>query len=491
MTTDDDRTVLEQAWGPAAPGRIGVPGDEMPTRVEPPGNQADAPTVILPEWSTAVPRAATPPGIQRPPHMTQGAGKGGRPQTVPSAPAPMPSAGAVFATIFPQAPMLAAAAPLLLRLGNLRRGVASPPSPSRLAMDIAAVEAAGRRAGLPEAEVREAALVLSATADDVMRDLTGADGEAWRETGVAALRVGLPDATQAAFRAIESAICAPPPRARRLELMLVCLSLGLEGRYRHRPGGAVGLAEIRKMLRAALREEAPARAALSERWQPVRPARAPRRGLPLAVAATVGALMVLALYVPLAVHLSSRAEETERRMTLMHRDLPALTLVRPLPPEPPPPEREVVPSPPDQIERLRAGLAGQPVTVAAGEEWVLLRPGGAMSFASGRADPDGPPGAVAALAASIAAVLNAETGPVRVVGHSDSEPLSATLPHGTNLALSIARAQGFADLLTPHLDDPARLQVEGRGALEPVADNATPAGRAQNRRVEILLPRER
>jgi flagellar motor protein MotB len=32
-----------------------------------------------------------------------------------------------------------------------------------------------------------------------------------------------------------------------------------------------------------------------------------------------------------------------------------------------------------------------------------------------------------------------------------------------------------------------RVQVEGRGAREPVADNASDAGRAQNRRVEIFL----
>jgi outer membrane protein OmpA-like peptidoglycan-associated protein len=33
----------------------------------------------------------------------------------------------------------------------------------------------------------------------------------------------------------------------------------------------------------------------------------------------------------------------------------------------------------------------------------------------------------------------------------------------------------------------ARLEVVGRAALEPVADNATPDGRAKNRRVEIFL----
>jgi flagellar motor protein MotB len=35
--------------------------------------------------------------------------------------------------------------------------------------------------------------------------------------------------------------------------------------------------------------------------------------------------------------------------------------------------------------------------------------------------------------------------------------------------------------------DPNRIVIAGRGEREPVADNSTEAGRAQNRRVEIFL----
>jgi flagellar motor protein MotB len=34
---------------------------------------------------------------------------------------------------------------------------------------------------------------------------------------------------------------------------------------------------------------------------------------------------------------------------------------------------------------------------------------------------------------------------------------------------------------------PTRVETEGRGSREPVADNGSDAGRAQNRRVEIML----
>ena len=38
---------------------------------------------------------------------------------------------------------------------------------------------------------------------------------------------------------------------------------------------------------------------------------------------------------------------------------------------------------------------------------------------------------------------------------------------------------------------PSRVAIEGRGSREPVADNATTAGRAQNRRVEIYVAEPR
>jgi outer membrane protein OmpA-like peptidoglycan-associated protein len=70
----------------------------------------------------------------------------------------------------------------------------------------------------------------------------------------------------------------------------------------------------------------------------------------------------------------------------------------------------------------------------------------------------------------------------RVEGHTDS-----TGSVETNQALSLARASTVRDYLVGQGVDPASIAVEGLGPDRPVADNATSAGRARNRRVEIIL----
>jgi outer membrane protein OmpA-like peptidoglycan-associated protein len=82
----------------------------------------------------------------------------------------------------------------------------------------------------------------------------------------------------------------------------------------------------------------------------------------------------------------------------------------------------------------------------------------------------------------VAEVLQRYDSQVTVVGHTD-----ATGADGHNQQLSERRAQAVRDELVRQGVPAPRLSAIGRGEYEPRADNATPAGRAQNRRVEILL----
>ena len=68
-----------------------------------------------------------------------------------------------------------------------------------------------------------------------------------------------------------------------------------------------------------------------------------------------------------------------------------------------------------------------------------------------------------------------------VEGHTDS--LGSD---GYNLRLSDRRAKSVYDYLASRGVDPSRLQSAGKGESQPVADNATDAGRAQNRRVMLI-----
>lgn len=71
---------------------------------------------------------------------------------------------------------------------------------------------------------------------------------------------------------------------------------------------------------------------------------------------------------------------------------------------------------------------------------------------------------------------------VRIIGHTDSTGTDAI-----NNPLSIARAASTRDYLVARGVPAGSIRTEGRGAREPIADNSTDAGRAQNRRVEIYV----
>lgn len=69
---------------------------------------------------------------------------------------------------------------------------------------------------------------------------------------------------------------------------------------------------------------------------------------------------------------------------------------------------------------------------------------------------------------------------VRIAGHTDD-----TGGDVANLELSRRRAEAVAARLAAAGIDPDRMIAKGYGATQPVADNATDAGRAANRRIEI------
>jgi type VI secretion system protein ImpK len=89
----------------------------------------------------------------------------------------------------------------------------------------------------------------------------------------------------------------------------------------------------------------------------------------------------------------------------------------------------------------------------------------------------------------VANALNEADGPIIIVGHSDNVPIRSSR-FGSNMALSLARAESVMKDLAGKIEDSSRLKAEGRADQEPIASNDTRDGRARNRRIEIVLVRE-
>lgn len=89
----------------------------------------------------------------------------------------------------------------------------------------------------------------------------------------------------------------------------------------------------------------------------------------------------------------------------------------------------------------------------------------------------------------IAELLSKVPQKIIVSGHTDNVPISnSTFP--SNWDLSSQRSLNFMKfILTQANLNPARFSTVGHGEFRPIAPNDTEAGRAQNRRVEILILR--
>jgi len=79
-------------------------------------------------------------------------------------------------------------------------------------------------------------------------------------------------------------------------------------------------------------------------------------------------------------------------------------------------------------------------------------------------------------------LVNYPNSNVQIIGHTDSDGEA-----GYNQILSERRANAVADVLQANGVSYARIATIGRGENQPIASNLTPEGKAQNRRVEIVI----
>lgn len=86
----------------------------------------------------------------------------------------------------------------------------------------------------------------------------------------------------------------------------------------------------------------------------------------------------------------------------------------------------------------------------------------------------------------VSKILKEATAPVKIIGHTDSDGDDAA-----NIKLSEERAETIKNILvTQYKIEESKLTTEGRGETQPLANNTTPEGKAQNRRVEFIFKAE-
>jgi type VI secretion system protein ImpK len=263
-----------------------------------------------------------------------------------------------------------------------------------------------------------------------------------------------------------------------LELIWLCLSLGLEGRYRLIERGHEQLATLRERLLQLIRQQRGAyEADLSPQWrgEAVQSAAALRR-IPLWVLAAAACVLLVLAQLVASVLLNRSSDPVFAGLSKIRVAALPVAVAAPLP----------APAAPSRLAGFLApevAQADQTLRETAERTVVTLRGDG--MFASGSAEVQDK---FAPLLARIGDALRTLPGKIVVVGHTDdTKPgLSARFP--SNYDLSKARAAGVMAALAQRAGPAERYVAEGRGDTEPQVANDTPAHRARNRRVDIVVP---
>ena len=392
-------------------------------------------------------------------------------------------------------PILAAAAPLLMLFGQLRlMSVERQAEP--LAQHVAdAIEKFDRtmeKSGVPEEDARIAKFALCETADDLIGNLPWPKSDDWAQHSMLRQFFHTETTGTGFYEALNTILAIPETHYDLLELMHACLSLGFEGQYRGLTREDSNLERVRRDVYETLRYfRAHAGEDISPHWQGLAATMAqPSARLPLWVVAAAATALLTAAFFALRVFITNEGDAAAGELLALNPSTPVAierASVAPLAE----PAKVTPPAATAQIDRIRSALAkeveGGGLTIGTKGDFIVVEINNLLLFQSGRAEakPEFQP-----IAADIAAALEPEPGPIRIVGHTDNVKPRKSSPFKSNFDLSVARAKAVETMMASKFKDPSRLSVDGKGEDEPIADNATPEGRAKNRRVDVMIPRE-
>ncbi|HQS95895.1 MAG: type IV secretion protein DotU [Novosphingobium sp. 17-62-19] len=483
-----NRTVFRPS--PLAGMRGGAPAQPSPTTQPPSGGGA---------WGAPPPMAQPPMPPQAPPSGF-GAPPAGFGEPPPSFAAPQPMMGGgrrlndddIPVPSRPRdtrSPLVIEAGTVLALAASVRSGRAriSMPDFHREAMEAVAAYDRAIAPLYPEETRMRARYGICATIDDIAQNLPGSgnDGAEWarRSLVVSFFRENI--GGDRFWQLVDDMLARPGQNAEVIELYADCLAAGFEGRFRVMPDGRARLQQILTSLYGALEHpRSLSQVEVSPMW---RGADAPLRKISpwskIALAAAAALALLLAIYIVLRLLLMTAGSDSlQGTKALMPQENLRLSRVGAAPP----PAAES-----DQLVRMRTFLEPEVrqnlVVVEEDGSTVRVRTTVGQLFQSGsdRLEPGR-----ADLFERIGRAVEAEPGQVTIEGHSDSDQINS-LAFPDNTALSQARAQAVAGILGSVLSNPGRISVEGYGDGRPIADNGSAEGKALNRRVEVIIPRQR
>jgi type VI secretion system protein ImpK len=385
-------------------------------------------------------------------------------------------------------PLTKAAGPLLALLASLRN-VSSEPDPgelrSRAIQSMRQFEQQARAAGVPQELLRPAHYALCASLDDVVLSSPWGSHGAWVAQSLVSTFHHEVRSGERIFGVLTQLRQHPGAYLSVLELIYLCLSLGLMGQYRLSPRGPGELDRLREELYALImRQRRAPDPALSPHWKGLDAAFRPRRPvLPVWVAAAAGLALLGALYIWLSTAVNTSSDVLYERMVsapLAH--MPTIErAAQVVPPTEPPP---ATPTLQDELRTFLKPETDQGLIAIVGTpSSPIIRIRNLGLFASGSATLE--PGSIPLLK-RVGEALRREQGRVMVLGYTDNQPIH-TVQFPSNFQLSAARAEAARAVIAAAIGDDARVSAEGRADANPVASNATPEGRTQNRRIEIVL----
>ncbi|HYZ61864.1 MAG TPA: type VI secretion system protein TssL, long form, partial [Acetobacteraceae bacterium] len=283
-----------------------------------------------------------------------------------------------------------------------------------------------------------------------------------------------------------------------VELMYLCTSLGFEGRYRVMPRGVAALTELRDGVYRTIRQRrGDWERDLSPHWKGVKAGmRSLANRIPLWAIALATLVIAAGMFLWFTFLLAGMSDAAFAELSSIPPKEPmqvARAVVRPPPGAAPQPAPVASPAPPPAPSsignrlrqflepEIRAGL----VQVFEDAQTVTVRLTNRNMFGSGEATLGA---GYTPLLGRIGQALQDEPGAVLINGYTDNQKIrTARFP--SNFELSQARADAVAGVIKGKLSDPKRVEAKGRADADPIASNATPDGRQQNRRTEIVLVR--